>query len=296
MKEHQQRMAAAAKVQTKAAPATASFPSAAAAAAATVATTQHDSSQSRERACLPTAIMNREPLPECDCNITGGSNGADALGAAQSIARGHDVAHLMAANNELGLQAKGQEEFIVAVPEAVRSHPKLDAALREAMAQRGLALTDESVREWDASKRNALQAWAVEVVYAVCYRAPMPPGCASEANIGGGTGVMHQFFINRTGPYNDATGRGGEDPSGTELSFYLFDDTPVTADGKSPAFPGAQLHPETHRRWNQWDGRNRTWIPMQTAPPAPSGRYALVGGTRLSTFGETAIARLFEGC
>mmetsp|Transcript_90292 Transcript_90292/g.258151 ORF Transcript_90292/g.258151 Transcript_90292/m.258151 type:complete len:295 (-) Transcript_90292:155-1039(-) len=287
MKEHQQRMAAAAKVATKMDPASGL--------SAAVATTHHGSSQHCERVCLPTTIMNGEPLPECDCNITGGSNGADALGAAQSIACGHDVAHLMAANNELGAQAKGQEQYSVTVPEAVRNHPKLNAALREAMAQRGLELTEASVKEWDASKRNALQAWGVETVYAVCYRAPMPPGCASEANIGGGTGVMHQFFINRTRPYNDATGRGGEDPPGTKLRFYLFDDTPVTADGK-PTFPGAQLHAETHRRWSQWDGRKHTWIPMQTPPPAPSGRYALVGGTRLSTFGETAITGLFEGC
>ena len=48
------------------------------------------------RVCVPTAILMGDPLPEeCECmNFTGGCDGADALGASQSIAHGHGVAHL----------------------------------------------------------------------------------------------------------------------------------------------------------------------------------------------------------
>ena len=151
----------------------------------------------------------------------------------------------------------------------------------------------------------------------------MPDLAIQEANIGGGAGVMAQIFLNRVNPYNLATGRGGEDPA--ELSLYLFDgmssnilhmalalpsplpprsstftrplrspaDTPVTH-GK-PSFAGAQFHHETHQRWNRWDAGTATWVPMSVPPPSPSGRYAIVGGTRLTATGERAITELFDG-
>ena len=109
--------------------------------------------------CVPTAILNGDPLPEeCECmNFTGGCDGADALGAAQSITHGHGVAHLLASNNRLGAQAKSQSAYVISVPKAVQNHPRMNAALREALVQRGIELSEKNLTMYDESKRNALQ-------------------------------------------------------------------------------------------------------------------------------------------
>ena len=76
MQEHQQRMAAAAKVATKA--------------------------RAAEDPQATAAILADDPLPEeCDCG------GADARDVAQSAAHGHGVAHLISPNSELGAGAEG---------------------------------------------------------------------------------------------------------------------------------------------------------------------------------------------
>jgi hypothetical protein len=255
--------------------------------------------------------------------LSGASDGADTLFGKMALRHEHAVVHFLGPRNEpSGEAAQTQAEAIYRVPDEVLDRRDVTSAMQRALSARicsdtgadaapelqeaaRAAARDALVEEWRDSRRNLLQVLRAHRVYAVAYRMPLdaapsenPPFKRPRLDIGGGTGIACQMYVNRFagGAREDSIGsdgavrvKGCEDTSLCELYFY---------DDGTPGWSGCLIDPKTHRRWNRWDARSGEWVPFEhsEAPPKPYGRYAGIGGTKLQTdYGAAAICRLYEG-
>ena len=221
--------------------------------------------------------------------LSGASDGADTLFGRYALAAGHDVRHILGPRNQPSVECdKKQSSTVVRVSDDVLGGDVASAAFEYAAAARHVGEPGGgTLDEWRESRRNFLQVRSASALAVVAYR--LPPGALTPAmDIGGGTGLACQMYIDRFEP------RGPEPASECEL--YLYDDG-------APGWDGCLKDPATHRRWNRWqpvlDGASAPgrWVTCQ--PPSrvliDAGRpYAGIGATRLSTYGEGAIRELYE--
>lgn len=238
-----------------------------------------------DNAALAEEIMRGDlPRRSIPLLLSGAADGADTMFGKAALSAGQDVAHFLGPGNEPSAEAASseQQKAIINVDEKVIYSETIAAALESAAKTRLTPLPEKWHDDWKTSSRNFLQVRRVDAVYCVCYRQPAddPP-----LDIGGGTGFSAQFYVDRFRDVVDArSGLGGEPAENCKL--YLYDDG-------SKGWPGCKCVDATWHKWNVWDVRARTWVPLDGAPPAPTGVWAGIGGTRVSPDGERAINELF---
>ena len=223
--------------------------------------------------------------------LSGASDGADTVFGEVAAHSQHRVLHVLGPRNTPSDEAKAsQPHTLVNVDDSVLDGPLVDAAFVAAAAARGIGVSDGAalpngtLEEWRDSRRNYLQVRGAHSVFAVAYRLN-PSDTTPALDIGGGTGLACQLYIDRFEP------RGSEPASACRLYHY---------DDGAPGWNGCLKDPATHRKWSMWEAISESWMPLDTPPTLPHADtgshvlYAGIGGTRLDVdHGAQAIRDLY---
>ena len=227
--------------------------------------------------------------------LSGACSGADELFGDMAMRARHRVVHFLGPRDLewASDRAKAEQEHaFFKVEKELLDGPVVSGAFHRASRSRVLG-SERAKKGWEkrvadmSARRNVLQVWCVDVVYAVGWR--LQPGkdqftgqadiAAEETpalDVGGGTGWSCQY-------YADRFGEGGEDPRDCHMYFF---------DQGGP--PWALKDSDTAGKWNKWNAQTRQWEPMtEEGPPKPWGLYAGIGATRLTHEAETAIRELY---
>ena len=220
--------------------------------------------------------------------LSGASEGADTLFGEAAQRAGHGVLHVLGPRNTPSDDAAvGQAKYLVNVSDSLLDGDLVSPAFERAAAERGIFPDGGAfgtLEDWRDSRRNFLQVAGADCVYAVAYRLK-PSDEAPSLDIGGGTGLAVQLYVDRFEP------RGPEPASSCKLFFY---------DDGAPNWDGCLKDPATHRKWNKWNPLMDAWEPLERPPLLPktadagSVLYAGIGSTLLDPdYGAHAIAGLY---
>eukprot|EP00443_Scrippsiella_acuminata_P095549 CAMPEP_0115488108 /NCGR_PEP_ID=MMETSP0271-20121206/61302_1 /TAXON_ID=71861 /ORGANISM="Scrippsiella trochoidea, Strain CCMP3099" /LENGTH=1459 /DNA_ID=CAMNT_0002916181 /DNA_START=44 /DNA_END=4424 /DNA_ORIENTATION=- len=225
--------------------------------------------------------------------LSGACDGADETFGEMAMQHKHRLVHFLGPGDEEWASAKAKEKQSHAF-QHVKAELLQDKVVSEAFDRAGESrvLGSQRTPDWRArvaemaSRRNFLQVRCADVVYVVGWRlqegkdqffgrSDIDPRETPILDVGGGTGWACQWYVDRFAA-------GGEDPS--QCKLFFFDDA-------GP--PWARKDPATEGKWSRWNPTSQKWEPLED-PPTPSGLYAGIGETRLSSRAENAIHGLFR--
>mmetsp|Transcript_75178 Transcript_75178/g.190117 ORF Transcript_75178/g.190117 Transcript_75178/m.190117 type:complete len:572 (-) Transcript_75178:42-1757(-) len=225
--------------------------------------------------------------------LSGACAGADETFGEMALKHQHQLVHFLGPGDEEWASEKAkqtQSHGFVHVKKELLEGTVVSEALKKAAASR--VLGSQRTPDWKArvaemaARRNFLQVRYADMVYVVGWRlekgkdqftgkSDCDPRETPKMDVGGGTGWACQWYIDR---FED----GLEDPENCKLFFF---------DDAGP--PWARKAPATQGRWNRWNVRAKEWEPLDKNPPKPSGLYAGIGATKLSSRAESAIRGLY---
>jgi len=259
-----------------------------------------EAAEALARGIFPNGVPQLVPPP---LTMTSGAcDGADSLFGAMAKGAGHDVLHVLGPRNEPSEDcAKIEPSVLLNVKDDLLDGPLVGPFFEGACLRRKIPPAGEegadveapygTLVDWRDSRRNFLQVRGATAVYACAYRMH-PSAVTPTLDIGGGTGLASQMYIDRFEPI------GPEPASACRLYFY---------DDGAPGWDGCLKDPKTHRKWNAWDALKSEWVPMEEPPSLPSVpeagteasadvlTYAGIGATRLDPdFGVKAIQNLYN--
>jgi len=237
------------------------------------------------------------PLPSYPTLVSGGFQGADVLFGDAAANAGHVVVHILGPFNSATSKAAINQHLCRLEP-AQLDNDKVHQQWSDVMAKR-----DKNWQEQDyMSLRNLFQVQDVDAVYAVATRLPAEeqPEVPIPMDIGGGTGLAAQAYINRLGPNgmsirripakcidNDCVIKG---------KLWLFDDCIHTEKWK-----GCLIDEKTNKKWSKWNFETQEWNPLgdNESPNELPGaeqqlRYAGIGGRFINPAGNIAIGKLYD--
>jgi len=226
--------------------------------------------------------------------LSGACDGADETFGEMAMQHKHRLVHFLGPGDEEWASAKAKEKQSHAF-QHVKAELLQDKVVSEAFDRAGESrvLGSQRTPDWRArvaemaSRRNFLQVRCADVVYVVGWRlqegkdqffgrSDIDPRETPILDVGGGTGWACQWYVDRFAA-------GGEDPS--QCKLFFFDDA-------GP--PWARKDPATEGKWSRWNVTSKAWEQLEEGAPKPSGLYAGIGATRLSSRAEGAIRGLYR--